>query len=244
MASKIVRSVREVKDINKLSDFVTEENDLVSDTLGKVYVRTKNGFVEITQVFPDDFVETVYQEIERFNDDIEKMKVTDQAQYFKIETNESSIKQLQSDVTDLQNVDKEQNTKIEINETNISKINISDSGWQDLTLLNGVTPYSDPPQYKEVNINNTQLIYLRGSVKGLKGTKTVIATLPVEKELTNPHYFVQNMSKKKDQDGNSLTPFVRWTIQRSGDIVYEGCNVDKTLLDGTEWNPINTQYSN
>lgn len=244
MASKFVRSIRAVKNLNILSDNVTDENDLVSDLEGNVFIRTINGFVNITEHIPQEVIDGIKK-------DIEDIKVTNQVQYYKIETNEENIKKLQTNIEDLnteieeiKKVDEEQNTKIEINEINISKIKISDSGWTDLTLKEGVEPFSDPPQYKEVNINDTQEIHLRGSVKGLTGTKKVIATLPVEKELTNPHYFVQNMSKKKDKDGNTLIPFVRWTIQRNGDIVYDGCNAPTELLDGSEWNPINTNYSN
>lgn len=251
MASKIVRSVREVTDVNKMSDFVTEENDLVSDTEGKVYVRTKNGFVEITQSLPDGFVEQVQEDIAQNQKDIEDIKVTDQVQYNLIETNKTNIATnktdidtLKNDVVEIREENAEQNTRIEVNKKSIEAIDIYDSGWRDIPLSEGITAYSDKPQYKEMNVNDIQQIYLRGSIKGVKGKKMVIGHIPVLKELTNPHYFVQNSSKKHDAEGKEIIPFVRWTIQRSGDITYEGISVDNTLLDGTEWNPINTNYAN
>ena len=251
MASKIVRSLREVGDINKLADYITEENDLISDTEGVVYVRTKNGFVEITQTLPDGFVEQVQKDIAQNKKDIEDIKVTDQVQYNLIDTNKtniatntSDIDTLKNDVVEIREENAEQNTRIEVNKKSIEAIDIYDSGWRDIPLSEGITAYSDKPQYKEINVNDTQFIYLRGSVKGVLGKKIVIGHIPVLKELTNPHYFVQNSSKKKDADGKEIIPFVRWTIQRTGDITYEGVSVDNTLLDGTEWNPINTNYVN
>ena len=47
MASKFVRSIREVTDVTKLSDNVTEENDIVSQTDGKVFIRKANGYLEV-----------------------------------------------------------------------------------------------------------------------------------------------------------------------------------------------------
>lgn len=48
MANKFVRSTREVKDVNKLSDNVAEENDILSQTDGKVFIKTRTGgYLEI-----------------------------------------------------------------------------------------------------------------------------------------------------------------------------------------------------
>ena len=129
-------------------------------------------------------------------------------------------------------------TDIKTLKTSVENINITTTGWKDLSLNEGLSAYSDVPQYKIDTFNNIVEISLRGSVKGLTGNKkTVISTLPLDKELTNPHYFVQNTSKKSGQIG-----FVRWTVNRNGDITYEGSSYDDALLDGTEWNPINTTF--
>lgn len=47
MASKFVRSLKDVKDIQKLSKNVIEENDIVSTEDGKTYIVTKTDFIEI-----------------------------------------------------------------------------------------------------------------------------------------------------------------------------------------------------
>lgn len=48
MASKFVRSTREVKDVTKLSDNVGDENDIFSQTDGKVFIKTRDGgYLEI-----------------------------------------------------------------------------------------------------------------------------------------------------------------------------------------------------
>lgn len=301
MSSRFVRSIRDIINVDKQSLNTTQQNDIVSDKTGQVYVRTLNEYVRITGLkeINNDLIElqqqvdilepdsekvketlkqlkeqlnnidhvditarediaTINTTIEKiqsnFNNiehvdetarqDIEGLKTNTSSNETNIGKNTTDINTLKSDVSTLQQVDEEQNTKIQLNQENLSEINISDSGWQDLPLNEGVEPYSDPPQFKEVNVNDTQTISLRGSVKGLDGTKTTISVLPLEKELTNPHYFVQNSSGKTDADGNSLVPFVRWTVQRDGSIVYNAINIDNSLLDGTEWNPINTQFEN
>lgn len=48
MANRFVRSIRQVRNIKKLPLNTTEQNDLISDTKGNVYVRTQNTYVRIT----------------------------------------------------------------------------------------------------------------------------------------------------------------------------------------------------
>lgn len=43
MANKFMRSTRDVKDVNKLSDNVGDENDIFSQTDGKVFIKTRDG---------------------------------------------------------------------------------------------------------------------------------------------------------------------------------------------------------
>lgn len=43
MANKFIRSTREVKDVTKLSDNVGDENDIFSQTDGKVFIKTRDG---------------------------------------------------------------------------------------------------------------------------------------------------------------------------------------------------------
>lgn len=43
MANKFIRSTRDVKDVNKLSDNVGDENDIFSQVDGKVFIKTRDG---------------------------------------------------------------------------------------------------------------------------------------------------------------------------------------------------------
>lgn len=48
MASKFVRSIRQVKDVSKLAEYVTEPNDIVQDVEGNIYIRLEKGFTKIS----------------------------------------------------------------------------------------------------------------------------------------------------------------------------------------------------
>lgn len=50
MANDFVRNIKDVRNINKLSPNITTENDLISTIDGEVYVRTKKGYKNITEV--------------------------------------------------------------------------------------------------------------------------------------------------------------------------------------------------
>ena len=47
MSKKFVRSTKDVRDIEKISQNFIEENDIVSTTDGEVYIATKDGFLEL-----------------------------------------------------------------------------------------------------------------------------------------------------------------------------------------------------
>ena len=47
MSKKFVRSTKDVRDIEKISQNFIEENDIVSTTDGSVYIATKTGFMEL-----------------------------------------------------------------------------------------------------------------------------------------------------------------------------------------------------
>lgn len=60
---------------------------------------------------------------------------------------------------------------------NTKQDKIVDSGWLDLTLLNGAEAYStaQKPQYRKIG----SVVYIRGVFKGVTSTPTVIGQLPV-----------------------------------------------------------------
>lgn len=70
MSKKFVRSVKNVTNIEQFSKNVLEENDIVSTQDGKVYVVSKNGFVELGGV--DDT--SLKQEITNLKSEMTKLK--------------------------------------------------------------------------------------------------------------------------------------------------------------------------
>lgn len=274
MASKFVRSVKDVYNIEKFNDNLVDVNDIVSTIDGDVYLYTKNGFIQLQGI---EELQDEMQELEeklsdnekRIYDNEEKIKVIETSvEDSKLKVNEVTEKlnsynfeelKQKIDAINIDELKQEQKTlnekidettkatnkkiddntsKIKDNTTKINNIKITDTGWKDLTLSEGYTNYSDTPQYRITSVNGIQMIDLRGSVKGIKENKSkTISKLPLSEDLTNPHYFVQNASKKS----GSIT-FVRWTVQRNGEIVFEGSTA--STLDGSEWFPINTSWKN
>lgn len=267
MASKFVRSIRSVKNLSVLSDNVTDENDLVSDLKGNVFVRTINGFVNITEHVPKEVIEAIQK-------DIEDLKVTNQVQYYKIETNESNIKKLQevaeelqtkvngfdnvkelvetlqSDVEDIKQVDEETKGKIDKAINDISKIDeeinnmITSTGWVDIALSENVEMYNEneTPQYKINSLNGEYSVSIRGSVKGLTDRNIVIGNIPLPTPLTQKHPFTQVCTLKRNEKGDLYTPINRWEVKTNGDIELILLNIPPDDIKGTEWLPISTSF--
>lgn len=74
MASKFVRSIREVTDVTKLSDNVTEENDIVSQTDGKVFIRKAEGFLEVGGGASDEDITNIKKDITSIKSEQTKIK--------------------------------------------------------------------------------------------------------------------------------------------------------------------------
>src|SRR5699024_4808767 len=98
MASDFVRNIKGVRNINKLSSNITTENDLISTIDGEVYVVTKKGYKNITNVETQDFeklktkVENLKNQSENNTTDIGTLK-TD------VSNNTTDIGTLQTDVS-------------------------------------------------------------------------------------------------------------------------------------------------
>src|SRR5699024_643274 len=86
MANKFVRSINGVRNIDKLSRNITTENDLISTTDGEVYVVTKKGYKNITNVETQDF-EKLKTKVENLNN--------------QSDTNTTDIKHIETDVNQL-----------------------------------------------------------------------------------------------------------------------------------------------
>ena len=115
--------------------------------------------------------------------------------------------------------------------------NISDTGWQNLTLANGVVPYNttSTPKYRLINDRGMIELSLMGTVKNIKSVKTIIATLPsnIAAQLKRPIPYVQNCSIKND-----IATTTRMVIETNGDISMQNVSFANSLMSETDWYPI------
>ncbi|MGO3818147.1 MAG: hypothetical protein ACTJH3_11495 [Staphylococcus equorum] len=98
MANKIVRNITEVKNVNKLAQHVTTQNDLIQTTEGSVYIVTKNGYKLVTDGAKLEDIEPLKTDIESLTSEQTSLK--------------SENKKLKKRVTDLETAKDEQATKI------------------------------------------------------------------------------------------------------------------------------------
>lgn len=259
MASKFVRSVKDIYQLEQFNTNLVDENDILSTVDGDVYIYTKNGFLHLDSIEPlQDEVQEVQ---EKLSDNEEKIKVIETS----VEDNQLKVKDVTEKLEhahldemkqklDSINIDElkqeqqtlskkidettnETNQKIQSNTDKINAITIEDTGWQNIEITgSGLVAHTDPPQYRITTEGGIKTIALRGAVKGYKGSGSVkIGKLPINGELSNPDYFVQNTSMK-----SGSVYFTRFTVKRDGSIIIEGTTYPSP--DGTEWCPINTVF--
>lgn len=265
MASKFVRSVKDIYNLEQFNTNLVDENDILSTVDGDVYIYTKDGFLHLESIEP---LQDEVQEVQEKLSDNEKRIYNNEEKIKVIETSVEDNKLKVSEVTekldnahldemkqklDSINIDElkqeqqtlskkidettnETNQKIKSNTDKINEMNITDTGWKNITITdNSLTPHTDPPQYRIITMKGIKEIALRGAVKGYKGSSVTIGKLPINGELTNPHYYVQNTSKK-----SGSIYYTRITIMRAGDVVIEGTTYPSPT--GDEWCPINTVF--
>lgn len=265
MASKFVRSVKDIYNLEKFNTNLVDENDILSTVDGDVYIYTKNGFLHLESIEPlQDEVQEVQEKLsdneKRIYDNEEKVKVIETSvEDNKLKVNEVNEKldnihldelKQKIDSINIEDIKKEQETlskkidettnetnkKIQSNMDKINEINITDTGWQNITITgSGLIPHTDPPQYRITNVKGIKTIALRGAVKGYKGDSITVGKIPINGEFTNPHYYVQNTSKK-----SGSIYYTRITVMRAGDVVIEGTTYPSPT--GDEWCPINTVF--
>lgn len=269
MASKFVRSVKDIYHLEKFNTNLVDENDILSTVDGDVYIYTKNGFLHLESIEPlQDEIQEVGEKLsdneQRIYNSEEKIKVIETS----VEDNQLKVNEVNEkldnvnldeieqklDSINIEEIKQEQETlskkidettnetneKIQSNTDKINEMNITDTGWKNIDITGeGLTPHTDPPQYRITTVKTIQIIALRGAVNGYKGDTITLGKIPLDEklngELSNPHYFVQNTSKK-----SGSINFMRITIKRDGDIVLEGTTNDKPT--GDEWCPINTVF--
>ena len=265
MASKFVRSVKDIYHLEKFNTNLVDENDICSTVDGDVYIYTKNGFLHLESIEPlQDEIQEVQEKLsdneKRIYDNEEKIKVIETS----VEDNQLKVKEVtekldnahleemkkkldsinieeikQEQETLSKKIDettKETNKKIQSNTDKINEINITDTGWKNINITgSGLVPHTDPPQYRISTVKGIKTVALRGAVKGYKGDSITIGKIPINGEFTNPHYYVQNTSKK-----SGSIYYTRITIMRAGDVVIEGTTYPSPT--GNEWCPINTVF--
>lgn len=265
MASKFVRSVKDIYHLEQFNTNLVDENDILSTVDGDVYIYTKNGFLHLESIEPlQDEIQEVQEKLsdneKRIYDNEEKIKVIETS----VEDNQLKVKEVtekldnahleemkkkldsinieeikQEQETLSKKIDetiKETNQKIQSNTEKINGITIDDTGWKNITITgSGLVPHTDPPQYRITNVKGIKTVALRGAVKGYKGDSITIGKIPINGEFTNPHYYVQNTSKK-----SGSIYYTRITIMRAGDVVIEGTTYPSPT--GNEWCPINTVF--
>lgn len=277
MASKFVRSVKDIYHLENFNTNLIDENDILSTVDGDVYIYTKNGFLHLDSIEPlQDEIQEVQEKLsdneKRIYDNEEKVKVIETSvEDNKLKVNEVNEKldnihldelekkidsinidelKQKIDSINIEDIKKEQETlskkidettketnkKIQSNTDKINEINITDTGWQNITITgSGLIPHTDPPQYRITNVKGIKTVALRGAVKGYKGDSITVGKIPINGEFTNPHYYVQNTSKK-----SGSIYYTRITVMRAGDVVIEGTTYPSPT--GDEWCPINTVF--
>lgn len=112
---------------------------------------------------------------------------------------------------------------------------VDSTGWQDISLRNGVTPRSAKPQYKIVKDKDYTLVALQGAVSINAGTSDIIiGTVPIGGILQDNYNFVQNTSIK-----NGKPQFTRMGLRKNNDLVMERSTVSEEDGTETDWVPIN-----
>ena len=265
MASKFVRSVKDIYHLEQFNTNLVDENDILSTIDGDVYIYTKDGFLHLESIEPlQDEMQEVQEKLsdneKRIYDSEEKIKVIETS----VEDNTLKVREVTEKLDnahldemkqklDSLNIDElkqeqqklsekidettnETNKKIQSNTNKINEINITDTGWKNIDITGeGLTPHTDPPQYRITTVKGIRTVGLRGAVNGYKGDNITVGKIPISGELSNPHYYVQNTSKK-----SGSINFIRITIKREGDIFLEGTTNDSPT--GNEWCPINTVF--
>lgn len=284
MASKFVRSVKDIYNLQNFNTNLLDENDICSTVDGDVYIYTKNGFLHLESIEPlqdemQELEEKLSDNEKRIYDNEEKIKVIETSvEDSKLKVNEVTEKLNSNNFEELKqkldainidelkqkidaiNIDElkqqqktlnekidettkatnkkidDNTSKIKDNTTKINNIKITDTGWKNITITgSGLIPHTDPPQYRITNVKGIKTVALRGAVKGYKGDSIKVGKIPINGEFTNPHYYVQNTSKK-----SGSIYYTRITIMRAGDVVIEGTTYPSPT--GDEWCPINTVF--
>lgn len=266
MASKFVRSVKDIYNLEQFNTNLVDENDILSTVDGNVYIYTKDGFLHLDSIEP---LQDEIQEVQEKLSDNEKRIYNNEEKIKVIETSVEDNKLKVSDVTDKLgqynldemkqkldsiNIDElkqeqqtlkekidettnETNKKIQSNTDKINEMSITDTGWQNLTITDStLTAHTDPPQYRIITMKGIKEIALRGAVKGYKGSGSVTIG---KLPISNELTNPHYFVQNTSMKSGSVY-FTRFTVKRDGSILLEGTSYPSP--DGSEWCPMNTVF--
>lgn len=180
-------------------------------------VQTKNYNVE-DQNGNMDIIDTKIKETSNKIGDLSTLTTTDKTSVVNavIENTTSLLKNTQDIAT---------------NTANIATINtkIADTGWIDLTLLNGATVQNGfTPRYRRIG----KIVIIKGIVTTVSSADTVVATLPTGFRPSTTHYFVNTKNVN-----NTVVTMIGYS---SGNITITGASNGSYL--STDYNCINSMF--
>lgn len=147
--------------------------------------------------------------------------------------NFEAIDSLQTDVSGIQ----QQIWNLQSAISNIPSV--TDTGWQNLTLLNNTVRYNDntTPKARLVTVNGINFLSIKGSLKGLTSSNMELARIPYNMTyaINDYKYYAQNMTPS-----GGTAQFTRISIDTAGVIKIEGA----TLSSVTEiqWFPLDVTF--
>jgi hypothetical protein len=120
------------------------------------------------------------------------------------------------------------------NRNQFETLDFLDTGWKDLSLVNGAEAYdsSSTLQYRKIG----KVVYIRGAVKNISSTPITVAYIPEEiRPIGLSHQFAMTTSVV-----GGASRFARWQVGVNGDISLSGTNDGQVSVE--HWFPIFTNY--
>ena len=147
--------------------------------------------------------------------------------------NFEAIDSLQTDVSGIQ----QQIWNLQSAISNIPSV--TDTGWQNLTLLNNTVQYSDVlvPKARLVTVNGVNFLSIKGSLKGLTSSNMELARIPYNMTYAITEYksYAQNMSTS-----GGTAQFTRMRITTEGTIKIEGTTL--STVTERQWFPLDVTF--
>jgi len=242
---------------NNTTDIGTLKTDVSNNTtdIGTLKTDVNTNTTDIGTLKTDvstntTDIGTLQTDVSNNTSEIETLKTTTGNNTSEIKGVKSEQTNFENRVTDLETFKDEQTTTNEVQTTKNEEIEkrintlVSNSGWENLPLTDGITAYSDEeiPQYKVCTIGDTTEVSIRGAVKGVTDNRVVVAELPIEKSLSQQHVYLQPTSLKENVDGEKIAQFIRIAINKDKQIEIQNFSFPKEYISKNDWCPLNTTF--